>query len=84
MRTGMIALIVIGTALAASVAPGSAQNRRFCTQYPISHGGLPYCGFDTFAQCRATASGTGAYCISNPWYAEAEKTTRKKKRVRPQ
>jgi hypothetical protein len=84
MRTGMITLIAIGTALAASVEPSSAQNRRFCTQHPIGHGGFPYCGFDTFDQCRATASGTGAYCISNPWYEEPAKKPARKKRVRRQ
>src|SRR5947209_13926763 len=36
-----------------------------------------------FRSCRATASGTGAYCTSNPWYVEPQKPVRgKKKRVR--
>lgn len=83
MQKILVASVAVVAAWTASVEPGSAQNRRYCTQRPISDWGFPDCAYDTFEQCRATASGTGAYCISNPWYAEPEKATRrKKKRVR--
>lgn len=85
MRKIMIALLAVFAALAASVEPSSAQERRFCTQRPMSSWGWPDCAYDTFEQCRASASGTGAYCISNPNYVEPQKSTkRKKKRVRQQ
>jgi hypothetical protein len=82
MRTSIIVLTAAIAALAASAEPSHAQNRRFCTQHSIGHGGFPYCGFDTFEQCRATASGTGAYCISNPWHAEPEKPAKRTKKRR--
>jgi hypothetical protein len=82
MRASLIVLTTAIAALGLSNEPSQAQNRRFCTQRSIGHGGFPYCAFDTWEQCRATASGTGAYCISNPWYAEPEKAPQRKKKRR--
>jgi hypothetical protein len=77
MRTILIAAAAVVAVLAVSTDPGHAQNRRFCTQRPIGSWGFPNCAYDTFEQCRATASGTGAYCTSNPWYVEPEKPVRR-------
>ena len=82
MRVIVFALVGVAAALATSVEPSYAQNRRFCTQRPVGSWGFPNCAYDTFEQCRATASGTGAYCTSNSWYVEPVKPTKgKKKRV---
>jgi hypothetical protein len=56
-------------ALASMTAPAAAQDR-YCLQgrqwgYPGN------CAFATYAQCRATASGTQATCGINPRYAYA-------------
>jgi hypothetical protein len=53
--------------LVAGTAPASAQDR-YCLQgrqwgYPGN------CAFATYAQCRATASGTNSGCGINPRYA---------------
>jgi hypothetical protein len=43
------------------------------TQYPFciqgdDNPGWTGCSFNTIEVCQATASGTGAECLSNPWY----------------
>ena len=82
MRVIAFALVAVVTTLVTSVEPSYAQNRHFCTQRPVGSWGYPNCAYDTFEQCRATASGTGAYCTSNPWYVEPQKPAKgKKKRV---
>ena len=79
MPTIVIALLTAVIALAASAEPSQAQNRRFCTQRPAGSWGFPNCGYDTMEQCRATASGLGLYCTSNPFYVEPEKPAQRKK-----
>jgi hypothetical protein len=49
--------------LAADIAPASAQYRPWCLRSGFS--GPGWCGFDSFAQCMASASGTGGSCIEN-------------------
>ena len=83
MRSILMAFMAFA-ALAASIESGHAQNRPFCTTRPIGAWGFPDCAYDTFEQCRATASGTGRYCMNNPWYVAPEKpkpVQRKKKRT---
>jgi Protein of unknown function (DUF3551) len=83
MRAISIALLAVVTTLATSVEPSQAQNRRFCSQRPIGSSAPSNCAYDTMEQCRASASGTGAYCTSNSFYVEPEKPVKgKKKRER--
>ena len=83
MRVIVFALVAVVTTFVTSVEPSYAQNRRFCTERSIWSWGFPNCAYDTFEQCRATASGTGAYCTSNPWYVEPQKPAKgTKKRTR--
>jgi Protein of unknown function (DUF3551) len=59
---GMAALTILGSIfLAVSPAKASA-NLAFCLQYSES----TQCDYATYAQCQASASGTGADCIANP------------------
>jgi len=82
MRAFVIVSVAVAAVLATGVEPSFAQNRRFCTERSIWSWGFPNCAYDTFEQCRATASGTGAYCTSNPWYVEPQKPAKRtKKRV---
>ncbi len=59
----LIGLAMLTAALAASVEPGSAQNRPWCLREGFT--GPGWCGFDSFAQCMATARGQGGSCIEN-------------------
>jgi hypothetical protein len=70
MRPILLALIAVSAATLAGTEPSSAQNRRWCTQ---SRSGFPICAYDTFEQCRAAASGTGAYCTENPSWTRRRK-----------
>jgi hypothetical protein len=80
MRFTLMAVLAAVAAFAAGVEPSQAQNRRFCTERPIGSWGFPNCAYDTMEQCRATASGTGAYCTSNSWYVEPQKPVKGKKK----
>jgi hypothetical protein len=71
MRTNLI----IAGGLAALVIsawqpPASAQTRTYypwCAEEPDESGGALSCGFVSYAQCMATASGLGGHCIRNPY-----------------
>jgi hypothetical protein len=68
MRNILLTLLAIfGSGM---FGPASAQ---IATQYPvciqgIDNPGWSGCSFDSFQECQATASGTEAECLSNPWY----------------
>lgn len=54
-----------------TTTPAEAYDRRIC----LIGGGYPYpgdCAYDTYAQCKASASGQQAYCNINPNFAVAE------------
>ncbi|WP_128970595.1 DUF3551 domain-containing protein [Bradyrhizobium tropiciagri] len=72
MRFAASSLLLILTiaGFAASASPASAREFKYCLQG--RHWGYPgNCSFATYAQCRATASGTNAGCGVNPRYAFA-------------
>jgi len=49
--------------------PAQAQNYPWCVQYSDGSGvGGTNCGFVSFAQCMATASGAGGFCVVNTQY----------------
>jgi hypothetical protein len=64
--------IILGTGLACTT-PAMAQT--YYPNYPVClyvyDFGLNYadCRFTSFAQCSATASGRGATCYANPYFA---------------
>jgi hypothetical protein len=68
----MRSLLVIAIACSAlgvclSTTPAHAYDRRYC----LIGGGYPYpgyCAYDTYAQCKMSASGQQAYCDTNPSY----------------
>ncbi len=68
MRCVILAFLTVGGFLMADLA--SAQT---ATQYPfciqgVDNPGWSGCSFTSFQECQATASGTEAECLSNPWY----------------
>ena len=60
------AVMVLGT-------PAHAQNYPWCAQYSgRALGGAQNCGFVSFAQCMATVSGIGGFCVQNTMYQPPE------------
>ena len=47
-----------------------AQNYPFCIM-GCDFGGAGYCGFDSYAQCQAAASGRDAWCAANPAFQKS-------------
>ncbi|MBN8960298.1 MAG: DUF3551 domain-containing protein [Rhizobiales bacterium] len=68
MRAVALAVLAAGMMAAAASTPAEAREYPFCLQSPGRS--LPGdCSYDTYAQCRASASGRFADCSANPWYA---------------
>jgi hypothetical protein len=62
---------VLATPMALAQTPANAvpcDNTRWCAQYSGRSGGATNCGFFTLAQCRATVSGIGGFCVPNQFY----------------
>jgi hypothetical protein len=73
MRNVILGLLAAGGLAVVGVAPAEAVGTRypFCIQgdeYP----GLSNCGFTSYEQCQATASGRRLWCIANPYYNPGE------------
>jgi Protein of unknown function (DUF3551) len=62
-------VFAIATCLAAGLRSSAAVViYPWCAQYGGIASSTVNCGFTSFAQCRATALGNGAWCIPNPQY----------------
>ena len=48
-----------------NVAPAAAGPHEYCRRDITEYGAIS-CGFDTLAQCQATASGRGGDCLRDP------------------
>ena len=75
MRPALIGLATLVAILAANAPSGHTQesffNKRYCTMGGRGGSGMPDCSYNTWEQCRASASGLGRYCAENPnWKAE--------------
>ena len=76
----LIGLGVAAAILAADVAPSSAQNRPWCLREGFS--GPGHCGYDTYAQCYASARGLGGTCIENYMLAWQRQKARQQQQPR--
>ena len=69
MRRALIGLATLVAILAANAPSGYAQesffNKRYCTVGGRGGSGMPDCSYNTWEQCRASASGLGRYCTEN-------------------
>jgi hypothetical protein len=65
MRTLFLALATSATIFATGVSPVAASEYRYCLQ-GNDYAGAGDCGFTSYQQCQATASGLTAYCVANP------------------
>jgi hypothetical protein len=74
----LIGLTALAAILAADVGPASAQNRPWCLRSGFS--GPGWCGFDSYAQCWATAQGQGGSCIENNMLAWQQQQKQKQRR----
>ena len=77
MRMLAWTILAIGTILAA--APAQAQtydpNYPICLQVygAMDGGGYIECSYTSLAQCALSAAGRSALCLTNPYYARANK-----------
>jgi hypothetical protein len=62
LAAGRAAVTVLCLTFIGVVPAKAGANLAFCLQYSES----TVCAYTTYAQCQASASGTGADCISNP------------------
>jgi hypothetical protein len=59
----------LGTMIAfAGLASSSARDYPFCIKGDGYGSAVGDCSFDTYEQCKATASGRLAWCDANPFY----------------
>jgi len=71
MRVTGLAILAAGMIGIAASSPAEARDYRYCLQSPLV--GIPGdCSYDTYAQCRASASGRYADCNINPRFAFGE------------
>jgi len=83
MRSACLALAVLTVMTAgASYAQESFFNKRFCTMGGGDRGGSgqPDCSYNTWEQCRASASGLGRYCSENPFWKPESNSQRTPRR----
>jgi hypothetical protein len=68
-RQALFLAFAIALCVAAGPHPAAAAViYPWCAQYGSITSSTVNCGFTSFAQCRATAIGSGATCIPNPQY----------------
>lgn len=74
MRIPVLAISMLATVLTA--APAAAQT--YSPGYPVClkaytiDGEYTECAYQSLAQCAVSASGRGAQCMVNPYYANAQ------------
>jgi hypothetical protein len=77
------ALVILTMATLCAAAPAQAQT--YDPAYPVClHVFVPWeyysCGYTSLAQCAMSASGRGAMCITNPYYAGAPRKPDRRQR----
>jgi Protein of unknown function (DUF3551) len=77
MRTLMMCGVV--AAISLLTTPAAAQGAWCAEDY--GPGGYRNCGYYTFQQCLAGASGVGGHCYPNPWASNATVEPRKRTKL---
>lgn len=74
MRIPALAISIIAAVLTAAPAPAQTYDPKYpvCLQTYGIGGGYIDCSYTSLAQCKATASGLPAQCITNPYFASAQ------------
>jgi Protein of unknown function (DUF3551) len=88
MRATLIGLVSLLAAWGANAPSGHAQdsffNKRYCTMGGSDmSSGMADCSYNTWEQCRASASGLSRYCSENPFW-KPENSGGKKQKARRQ
>jgi Protein of unknown function (DUF3551) len=73
MRPPWIGLVILIATLVGNAPSGHAYsdsffNKRYCTMGGGGRSGMADCSYNTWEQCRASASGLGRYCTENPFW----------------
>ena len=72
----MLALVILAVGSASVAAPARAQtydpSYPFCMQVVSVDGAYFDCSYTSMAQCAASASGRGAQCLINPFFARGK------------
>jgi hypothetical protein len=78
MRAPTLAILAIVAASAAAPAEAQTYDPRYpvCLQAYVIRGGYIDCSYFSLAQCRASASGRGAMCYVNPYFAGSQTPAR--------
>jgi Protein of unknown function (DUF3551) len=73
----LVMVPIVVTQTPASALP--CDNTRWCAEYSDGDSGLggTNCGFFTLAQCRATVSGIGGFCVPNQFYNPCQASARR-------
>jgi hypothetical protein len=84
MRT--LTRLVLATAMTLAAPPAQAQtydpNYPICLQTFGRQGNAIACGYTSMTQCRWSASGRAAQCVTNPYFAGANSSrTRRLQRI---
>ena len=74
LRIVLALLISGGFGIAGSALGQTATQYPFCNQ-GIDNPGWSGCSFNTLQECQASAAGTEAECMSNPWYRATDNGT---------
>ena len=79
MRVLTWTILAIGAILIAAPAHAQTYDPNFpvCLQTYAVGGGYIDCSFASLAQCAASASGRAAQCLSNPYFAQADRRQRR-------
>jgi Protein of unknown function (DUF3551) len=83
MRIPALAILAIGTV---SIGPAAAQT--YDPAYPVclhvyKEGSYYQCSYTSLPQCNASASGRGAECVINPYFASEEEPGKRHYRRHP-
>jgi hypothetical protein len=79
MRAAVLTSILVGVAVLAGAPHAQAQSAYdypWCAIYPRQIGGQA-CYYATYAQCMATMSGIGGYCVESPYYRGTPRVERR-------
>ncbi len=73
MRILALAILAIGMVSATAPAQAQTYDPRYpvCIEIYVPDGGYIDCSYTSLPQCNATASGRGAQCLINPYFAGA-------------
>lgn len=81
MKKLALGIVVTGLTTLFAAVPSQARDYKYCLYRDMMDGGD--CSFESYEQCRASASGRAADCRLNPrWIYAPQRTVKKSKKRR--